>query len=104
MKTNVSASIDYGKSFTIPVGQNFPTQDFAYTALFVRASENNTTVNIDKDNNGTFETTAVLNEGQSLLVNGGVLTGAVVSAIDSAITHTSRIVGMHISYMRIDIF
>ena len=33
MKTNVSASIDYGKSFTIPVGQNFPTQDFAYTAL-----------------------------------------------------------------------
>ena len=80
MKTNVSASIDYGKSFTIPVGQNFPTQDFAYTALFIRASENNTTVNIDKDNNGSFETTAVLNEGQSLLVNGGVLNGAVVTS------------------------
>ncbi len=36
-------------------------------------------VNIDKDNNGTFETTAILNEGQSLLVNGGVRSGATVT-------------------------
>ena len=80
MKTNVIPSNDFGKSFTIPVGQNYPSQDFAYTALFVRASENNTTINIDKDNNGTFETTTVLNEGQSLFVNGGVLNGAIVTS------------------------
>ena len=80
MKTNVSPVNDFGKSFTIPVGQNYPSQDFAYTALFVRASENNTTINIDKDNNGTFETITVLNEGQSLLVNGGVLSGAIVTS------------------------
>ena len=37
MKSNVTPSNDFGKSFTIPVGQNYPSQDFAYTALFVRA-------------------------------------------------------------------
>jgi hypothetical protein len=79
MKTNVSSTADFGKSFTIPVGQNFNSQDFRYTALFIRASENNTLVRIDKDNNGTFETTATLSEGQSLLVNGGVMTGATVT-------------------------
>lgn len=80
IKTNVTPVGDFGLSFTIPVGQNYPSRDFQYTALFVRASQNNTTINIDKDNNGTFETNVVLNEGQNYLVNGGVLTGATVSA------------------------
>ena len=37
MKTNVTATADFGKSFTIPVGENFNSQDFRYTALFIRA-------------------------------------------------------------------
>ena len=80
MKTNVSATADYGTSFTIPVGQDFNSQDFRYTALFIRAQEDNTTINIDKDNNGTFETTAVINQGQIYHVNGGVLSGATVTS------------------------
>ncbi|MBK9486069.1 MAG: T9SS type A sorting domain-containing protein [Chitinophagaceae bacterium] len=80
MKTNVSPTIDYGTSFTIPAGQNFNSQDFRYTSLFIRASQNNTTVEIDKDNNGSLETTATLSEGQVLHVNGGVLSGATVIA------------------------
>jgi hypothetical protein len=80
MKTNVTNSANFGKSFTIPVGQDFNSQDFAYAALFIRASENNTTLNIDKDNNGTFETTTTINEGQSYFVNGGVLSGAVITS------------------------
>ncbi len=80
MKTNVSPTIDYGKSFTIPVGQNYNSQDFRYTSLFIRASQNNTTVEIDKDNNGSLETTATLSEGQVLHVDGGVLSGATVIA------------------------
>lgn len=80
MKTNVSSTAEYGTNFTIPVGQNFNSQDFRYTALFIRAQQNNTTVSIDKDNNGTFETNATLNEGEVLLVNGGVLSGASVAA------------------------
>ena len=80
MKTNVSSTADYGTSFTIPAGQNFPSRDFYYSALFIRASADNTTINIDKDNNGVFDTSVVLNEGQNYLVNGGVLNGAVVTA------------------------
>jgi len=80
MKTNVSSTSDYGTLFTIPAGQNFPSQDFRYTSLFIRAAQNNTTINIDKDNNGTLETTATINEGQVLHINGGVLSGATVTA------------------------
>jgi hypothetical protein len=80
MKTEVASTNDFGQSFTVPVGQDFPSQDFRYTALFVRASENNTVVTIDKDNNGSFETSALLDEGQSLLVNGGVMSGAKVTS------------------------
>jgi|GEM_PF-1117737 len=80
MKTNVSSTAEYGTNFTIPVGQNFNSQDFRYTALFIRAQEDNTTINIDKDNNGTFETTATINQGEVYLVNGGVMSGASISA------------------------
>jgi len=80
IKTNVTSTYDFGQSFTIPLGQDFNSRDFRYTALFIRASQNNTTVQIDKDNNGTFETTTVLNEGNSFLLNGGVLTGATVAS------------------------
>jgi len=80
IKTNITSTFNFGQSFTIPLGQDFNSQDFNYTALFVRASQNNTVVNIDKDNNGTFETTTTLNEGESYLLNGGVLTGATVTS------------------------
>lgn len=80
MKTNITSVADFGQSFTIPFGQNFNSQDFAYTSLFIRSAQNNTTVNVDKDNNGTFETTFLLNQGESILVNGGILTGATVAS------------------------
>ncbi|MGZ5221046.1 MAG: Ig-like domain-containing protein, partial [Chitinophagaceae bacterium] len=80
IKTNITSTYDFGQSFTVPLGEDFPSRDFRYTALFIRASQNNTTINIDKDNNGTFETTTTLNEGGSFLVDGGVLTGATVTS------------------------
>lgn len=94
MKTNVSPTGDFGTSFTIPVGQNYNSQDFRYSSLFIRASQDNTTVEIDKDNNGTLETTATLNEGQVLLVNGGVLSGATVTS--------SAPVGVEVHYGGVD--
>ena len=39
MKTNVSPVKDYGTSFTIPVGENYPSRDFRYTALFITGIE-----------------------------------------------------------------
>lgn len=80
IKTNITSTFDFGQSFTVPFGQNFNSQDFKYTSLFIRASQNNTTINIDKDNNGTFETTTTLNEGGCYFVNGGVMTGATVTS------------------------
>jgi len=87
MKTNVASfPSEFGLSFIVPVGQNFPSQDFQYTALLIRASENNTTVNIDRDNNGTLETSFILQEGQVKLVDnltapaGNILTGATVTS------------------------
>jgi hypothetical protein len=80
IKTNVTSTYDFGQSFTIPLGQNFNSQDFRYTSLFIRAAQNNTVVSIDKDNNGTLETVVTLNEGNSFLVNGGVMTGATVTS------------------------
>ena len=82
MKTNISPTADFGTSFTIPAGENFNSQDFKYTALFIRASTNNTSVSIDKDNNNTFDTTVILNEGENLLVNGGVKGGASVASTE----------------------
>ena len=80
IKTNITSTDDFGQSFTIPLGQDFNSADFKYTALFIRASQNNTTISVDKDNNGTFETTAILNEGESYFINGGVYTGATVAS------------------------
>ena len=88
MKTNVSAyPSEFGELFTLPVGQNLPSRDFRYTALFVRASQNNTYVEIDRDADGDFETKFTLNEGQVMLVDSTtapagtkVLAGAVITA------------------------
>jgi hypothetical protein len=80
IKTNVTSTLDFGRSFTIPLGENFDSRDFRYTALFVRAEEDGTTVQIDKDNDGTLETNFALNKGQSYLVNGGVKVGATVTS------------------------
>ena len=80
IKTNVTSTYDFGQSFTIPLGQNYPSQDFVYTALFIRAELDGTVVDIDKDNNGSFETNFTLNQGESFLVNGGVNYGATVTS------------------------
>lgn len=70
MKTNVSSyPSEYGKQFVVPVGQDLPSRDFSYTALFIRAAEDNTTVQIDRDNDGTFNSSVVMNEGDVILVD-----------------------------------
>ena len=80
IKTNVTSTFDFGKSFTIPLGENFNSTDFKYTALFIRAEMDSTTVEIDKDNDGILETNITLNQGESYLLNGGVKYGATVTS------------------------
>ncbi len=72
----------FGTEFISPVGTDTPKQYtmFEYTGLEIMASENNTVVQIDANNDGVFETLEVINEGRTLLINGGVKQGAKIKA------------------------
>ncbi len=71
----------YGKAFRIPVGTNVgSSQQFEYSCLHIIASQDNTTVQVDVDGNGTIDTTKNLNMGESMFVNGGVKAGAAVTS------------------------
>jgi len=65
---------NWGTEYRAPVGVNIPDADdhqmFEYTSLAILAGEGGATVQIDKDADGTFETTQTLAEGESLLVDG----------------------------------
>ena len=67
------ATAEWGTAYEAPVGTNTTTnagQMFEYSALSIMASQNNTTVQIDADANGTYETTVTLQEGGTTLVSG----------------------------------
>ena len=78
----------WGFNYTFPIGENIAS-DFMFqlTALHVMAFQNGTTVQIDKDGNGTIDATATINEGESYQVNGGINASGTVVA-DKAIQTT----------------
>jgi uncharacterized repeat protein (TIGR01451 family) len=76
----VLSTIDYGTNFISPVGQNLTNNLFKYVGMFIMAAQNNTAVTIDPNGNGVGTTSVVLNQGESYLVNGGVLKGGRVTA------------------------
>ena len=73
----------WGTDYRAPIGTNVADsvdgQMFEYTAFSISAARDNTTVQIDADNNGTFETTVVLNEGQTHFVSGVCVGGRVLA-------------------------
>ena len=52
---------------------------FEYTGVTVMASEDGTVIDIDTDGNGVTDITTTLNEGESYLVNGGLVPGATIT-------------------------
>lgn len=88
------STVDWGKAYTVPVGEDviFPTplssSMFEKVGLVVQAAENGTSVQIDKDANGSAETTVTLNRGEIYYVANGVKKGATVTS--------SRPVQLHI--------
>ena len=76
----VLSTIDYGTNYISPVGQNVTNNLFKYVGMFIMAAQNNTAVTIDPNGNGVGTTNIVLNQGESYLVNGGVLVGGRVTA------------------------
>ncbi|MDB6066752.1 MAG: type fimbrial biosis protein PilY1 [Pedosphaera sp.] len=77
----VLSTIDYGTNYISPVGQDLTNINlFKYVGMFVMAAQNNTVVTIDPKGNGVGTTNIVLNQGESYLVNGGILKGGRVTA------------------------
>ena len=102
MKTNVSAyPTEFGKSFTLPVGQDLPSRDFLYTALFLRAAENNTSVEMDRDNDGSFETKFTLNEGQVMRVDDATLPSGIKVKAGAVIT-SDKPIGLDAHFAGVD--
>ncbi|MBL8392461.1 MAG: DUF11 domain-containing protein, partial [Candidatus Accumulibacter sp.] len=79
----------WGTEYRVPVGANIPdaSQMFEYTSLYIMAGPGGATVQIDKDANGSFETTVTLSEGQPYFVNGGVNVGGRVSSDNPVQVH-----------------
>ena len=78
---SVLSTIDYGTNYISPVGQNLPNNLFKYVGMSIMAAQNNTAVTIDPTGtNGAGLTNIVLNQGESYLVNGGVMVGGRVTA------------------------
>ena len=80
-KTDVYDQVKFGTSFTVPFGEELG-EVFSYTSLFIRASKDNTTVNIDLDNDGTIDSTANLDEGDVHFEDGSVLSGSSVTSTE----------------------
>jgi len=77
--TEVYDTRKYGTAFKIPVGTaTGAAQNFEYSSLHIIASQDNTTVQVDVDGNGTVDQTKVLNMGDAMYVNGSVKAGATV--------------------------
>lgn len=68
---------NFGYEFRAPIGENITGNGnlFEYSSFLIMAGESGATVQIDADNNGVFETTVTLGEGESYFVNGGVKVG-----------------------------
>lgn len=68
----------FGTNFKVPVGQNTPNMNFMfeYASLLVQASQNGTTIQIDKNGDGAIDLTQTLNMGETYQVNGGIMQGA----------------------------
>ena len=75
----------YGKAFVVPVGQNTPvptgsSPPFEYTGASIMAAQSGTVVQVDSDNDGTYDANQTLAEGKAMFVNGGLREGARIVA------------------------
>ena len=73
----------HGTYYRAPVGEGTGSGAntnalFSYTALYIMADYDFTRVDIDADNDGVFEDTVYLDQGEPYVVNGGVKAGATV--------------------------
>jgi uncharacterized repeat protein (TIGR01451 family) len=72
---------EWGTTFRAPAGVDTPSVSlFEYTSLVIMATDDNTTVQVDVNADGTFDQVVTLNEGESHLTVGTIQEGARVQA------------------------
>ena len=77
----------WGTDYVFPVGENADVnQMFSYTGAIIMAENDNTTVSYDHDNDGSFNN-VVLNEGESLHIDGGINAGGIINADKNVQVH-----------------
>ena len=80
----------WGRNYTFPVGENVtnasanvrPGSTFEYTGATIMSSANNNNVRVDTDGDGITDQTFLLNEGESVLIDGGLDSGGTVRATE----------------------
>ena len=80
----------WGRNYTFPVGENLtnasanvmPGSVFEYTGATVMAGTDGTNVRVDTDGDGAVDQTFILNEGESLLLDGGLDAGGTIKATE----------------------
>ncbi len=79
----------WGLDYRIPVGVDLATTrpGFTVVGLNVQAVEDNTSVELDLDADGSFENTVILNHGEQFTQINGVTVGARVEASDPVQVH-----------------
>ncbi|NNE28745.1 MAG: hypothetical protein HKN16_03875, partial [Saprospiraceae bacterium] len=74
-------TISWGTQFEVPVGEDENVNDmFDYVGAVIMAFEDNTSISIDVDADGTPDIVQTLNEGDSRLVDGALNAGATINA------------------------
>jgi uncharacterized repeat protein (TIGR01451 family) len=73
----------WGREYELPIGQDTGTDRYEYVGATIMARADGTVVDIDTNGDGTIDITQTLDEGESYLVDGGLLVGATISASDS---------------------
>ncbi len=80
----VADTYNWGREYRVPMGTdinaNLQNSVFEYVGASIMAGRGGATVRIDADANGTFESTVHLSEGQTHLINNGLMVGARISS------------------------
>ena len=79
-KSNVFDTSRYGQLFTLGLGEVVGIPYFSYASIFITASIDNTTVEIDLDNDGTADYSNTLNEGEVWFYQGDPAATAIATA------------------------
>ena len=75
----------WGRRFVVPVGEDTisgsgSNDPFNYTGISIMAQRPGTVVNVDVDNDGSFDVSQTIGEGETVMLNGGLMQGATVVA------------------------